>query len=215
MDTKLTYQDCRIKDDLGIILCPRRGLPSNCSLFTPWGTRVTSCADVKPQDSVFLVPANRLFIAPVRETRSELLHINLPRGQSIYTTTLSDSPRVSVWDPIISDAEIQLFLDSQSMDSEVVTEEIRTHSVNEGNTVIFRKRLFDLLGIYPFDEALGEPTEILRFGPGAALMPASDIRFETLHGVDKDEENDNSDKNVRGITVLLLLSKVSDVLLCI
>eukprot|EP01031_Cornospumella_fuschlensis_P045605 gene45605-55815_t len=91
----LTAADCQAKADLGAVLCASRSLAQQCALYTPWGTRVTSCADLKPHDSVFLVPDGRLFVLPLREP-TDLLHILLPGADQppIRVRTLSDQPRV-------------------------------------------------------------------------------------------------------------------------
>ena len=54
-------------------MCPKAGLgflaglEKGCALFSAYGTRVTSCADLKPEeDTVFMVPNGRLFMIPTQ-----------------------------------------------------------------------------------------------------------------------------------------------------
>lgn len=224
IEMTLTYKDCRAKDDLGAVICPRLNIDPSCTLFTPWGTRVTSCSDIKSFDSIFLVPPQKLAILPIREIRTEIQHIGLPieRENSlpkpIHMLTLSDRPRIVQFDNVATSSEIEMlhsyfenelpfYVGANARDERSV-DEIDAVEVQGDVGLGLRKRLFDLLGIFPFNDALAEPLTIMRLNASQSLALTRDYLYADGRRADLDVDHNYTASN-RFLTVLLVLSKVS------
>lgn len=228
VEMTLTNQDCRRKEDLGAVICPQFSLDETCSLFTSWGTRITSCSDLKPHDSVFLVPANKLVVLPVRETKTDIQHISLPSYASgllpptsehtsmntIQMLTLSDRPRIVLFDNVATSQEamtLRTYLESelpyylQAHSSDV--DEIDSVEVQGDTALALRKRLFDLLGVFPFDDGLAEPLVVMRINSSQALPVTRDYLERDDRRADLDADHDYEKSN-RFLTVLVVLAKV-------
>lgn len=219
----LRNEDCIRRDDLSTILCERLDI-SHCSLYTPWGTRITSCADIAAGDSVFAVPEKRLFVLPNHGagTFLDVLHIAQPTSSPILVEALVDSPRIYRLHNFLAEEEAQAMLaDAQQQmvvdifmelgkgntdilsktkkngdphhrrlstsivdtagtedEDEVLDAESWLNSL-EANTGLvgklpatseiaaqLKRRAFDLLGVFPYDETFAEGWEIWKYDPG-------------------------------------------------
>ena len=76
-EIRITPDDCDTDDDIASVICPKADYNFPCVLFTPWGTRISSCVDISAEDSVFIVPDDRLYMIPSKGVgyRTELRHI--------------------------------------------------------------------------------------------------------------------------------------------
>lgn len=63
---ELTHEECAQNVDLGQIVCPKVDADPTCTLFSALGTRVVSCQDLRVENSVFVVPKDRLFMLPTK-----------------------------------------------------------------------------------------------------------------------------------------------------
>ena len=182
VESWLTHSDCETKQDLGTVLCPRIGVGSRCTLFSPWGTRVTSCADVTADDHVFAVPEGRLFILPTKGAghRTEIHHLGMFNGQSITLETVSEYPRIFRARNFFTAAEARTLIRSvthpvdghtlQQVESGTILDESdrivpgRTgDAYYDGQSELastLRRRAFDLLGIFPYEEMLAEGLQV-------------------------------------------------------
>jgi hypothetical protein len=192
----LTDSDCETKQDLGAVLCPRIGITSRCNLFSPWGTRVTSCADVSADDNIFAVPEGRLFIMPTKGVghRTEIHHLPTANGQPITLETLSESPRILRMRNFFTATEARTLIKSitHPTSPETALPPIESPTIiDDYNRIVFsrtgeayydgtselattlRRRAFDLLGIFPFEEMLAEGFQVsLSLFPSRSLALA-------------------------------------------
>lgn len=123
----LTEKDCATKLDLGQVVCPKVGQAETCSLFSGWGTRITSCGDVKDEDPVYLVPEGRLFMWPTHDIghKAHLRHIGMPAGEPIILETISQRPRVFRLHNFFSEAEADILVEHALG----ITEEVSTSDI--------------------------------------------------------------------------------------
>jgi len=193
----LSRRECASSVDLAEIVCPRAGFDGVCSLFSAYGTRTISCTDAVADSSVFMVPAGRLFIIPTKEVgdRLEVDHLAMPAGKPIIMETLSVEPRIFKLKNFITDEEadqlirnvLKLKSDSHKLkrattmklgSPDPVPDPYRTSDVaydkNSNTAVGIKKRLFDLIGIYPFQESLTDGFQTARYNQSGAYYPHMD-----------------------------------------
>ena len=72
-----------------------------------------------------------------------------------------------------------------------------------------KRRAFDLLGIFPYDETLADGLQILRYNQTTAYIDHMDW-IEPLHGADHNFDSATEEGTNRYATILLYLSDVED-----
>jgi hypothetical protein len=180
----LTPDECETENDIALVICPKFEYFFPCSLYTAWATRVASCSDLNYDDNVFIVPEDRLYMLPTKGIghRSEIVHIPLPTQSPIHVETLSDSPKIFRLSNFISsfeanelifygkslfdDALSQQRLKKEGIKNEVLLDEDYHRSgdtyynVHSELVTNIKKRAFDLLGLFPFDEKMIEGFQV-------------------------------------------------------
>lgn len=169
-----------MKSDLGLVVCPKLDHDKTCSLFSAWATRITSCTDVKSGDNVYIVPFGRLFMWPSHKVghQAQLKHIGMPVGKPIILETVSLRPRVFRLLNFFSEAEADTLVNNALSISE---EDFRLKRSSTGATgynvdskrtsegafdtrseiaMAIKKRSFDLLGIFPYDESYADGLQV-------------------------------------------------------
>mmetsp|Transcript_14450 Transcript_14450/g.19826 ORF Transcript_14450/g.19826 Transcript_14450/m.19826 type:complete len:637 (+) Transcript_14450:1-1911(+) len=223
--------------DLGEIVCPKVGLgflagiDKGCSLFSAYGTRVTSCSDLKPEeDSVFVVPQGRLFMLPSTGVgyRMEIHHIDMPTHLPIVVETLSLQPRIFRLVNFFSSEEADMLVHN------ALTIEEESHRLKRSSTgatgytvdnkrtsegafdtssdvaMRIKRRSFDMLGIFPFDESFSDGLQVLRYN----LSTAYDTHMDWIgtHSVGTEATDHDYDSAGEGTnryaTIILYLSDV-------
>eukprot|EP01033_Poteriospumella_lacustris_P017457 gene17457-12482_t len=211
--TVVTLDDaiCTTGDDLTSVICESM-VASNCALYTAWGTRITSCADISSGDSVFVVPDKRMFIFPTRgaATTMDIIHLGQPSFAPIMLETLSEYPRIFRLhnffneyeaDALIADAveeyqsnpppprprrpsylttetdtEMEInaneFMASMQNGMEHPLEAMTGDRIDLSKDAAMlksdvalrlRRRVLDLLGVFPYDGTYAEGWQVLRY----------------------------------------------------
>lgn len=202
---------CTTGDDLTSVICESM-VTSNCALYTAWGTRITSCADISSGDSVFVVPDKRMFIFPTRgaATTMDIIHLGQPSFAPIMLETLSEYPRIFRLhnffneyeaDALIADAveeyqsnpppprprrpsylttetdtEMEInaneFMASMQNGMEHPLEAMTGDRIDLSKDATMlksdvalrlRRRVLDLLGVFPYDGTYAEGWQVLRY----------------------------------------------------
>jgi hypothetical protein len=200
---------CTNNDDLTNLICDRMEI-QQCALYTAWATRITSCADLSPGDSVFAVPDKRMFIFPTRgvSTMMDISHLGQPSTGPIVLETLSEYPRIFRLHNFFTDYEADTLMadaieefqtnpppskknsyhlseteDELSIDADEFVSsshrghdhplepmtgdriDLGSHAVLLKSDVAFRlrRRVLDLLGVFPYDDTYSEGWQILRY----------------------------------------------------
>lgn len=77
----LTAEECAQPVDLSLIVVPKLGLTSECSLYTFYGTPIRTCEDAMQRSAnsdtvtfkdIFVVPAGRFFMLPAKRVGDKL-----------------------------------------------------------------------------------------------------------------------------------------------
>jgi hypothetical protein len=181
-ELSLSKEECSVRKDLGEIVCPKLGHNASCSLFSSWGTRTTSCADLKPDNNVFIVPRGRLFMMPTKTVgyKTEIFHLPKPTGLPLILETLSIEPRIFKLYNFFTSAEAdELIAHALSATDELYR--LKRSTVTVGNadvqdtyrtsenafdtsstvSIQLKHRLFDLLGIFPYDESYADGIQVV------------------------------------------------------
>jgi len=226
---ELSKADCASKADLGTLVCPRVGASSDCALFSVLATRVTSCSDLKNGDSVMIVPNGRLFMWPSYEVghKTAIRHIGMPAGKPIVLETLSLRPRVFRLQDFFTEKEAEYLIEhalsitddalrlkrSSTGATGYTVDNMRTSEgafdTNSEIALNIKKRSFDLLGIFPYDESFADGIQILRYNLTTAYVAHMDWIEPTTLNNDHDWESAGDGTN-RYATILLYLSDVAD-----
>ena len=172
----LTPEECLTKNDIAITLCPKTNFPPKCSLYSSWGTKVTSCAEISPGESLFMVHEERVFMLPTRGVgdRREVFHVPSPiPSNRIILETLRDIPRMFKIENFLSPEEGQRLLSSaRDYSDDPPLPPSHTNNNDAPNTakilynpysqvaVTLKRRAFDLLGIHPVDDSLVEGFQV-------------------------------------------------------
>jgi hypothetical protein len=173
----LGREDCETREELGSIVCPKINVGARCSLFSPWGTRVTSCSDISQDDSIFAVSERELFMLPTKGIgyRAELYHLASSSGKPIVIETISESPRIF---------KIYNFFNEEEANA-IIEQSLQHAKANHGNgrsnkeasifssdfildrsaevSSLLRRRASDMLGIFPMEETLMTGLKVCRF----------------------------------------------------
>ena len=183
----LTTNDCL--GDINTILCPVLGLSQQCTLHSLWGARIVSCGEITPESNeIFLVPENHLFILPTKGAgyTLEMGHVSVIKDKPVVVQTISDNPRIFRAINALSKKEASDLLRYAS--SEAKLHNCKATTVNSANKAVveeknvcrtafdtnsalattLKKRLFELLGIFPLDDSFSEGFQISRYKPGGA-----------------------------------------------
>jgi hypothetical protein len=162
----------------------------NCSLYTPWGTRVTSCSDLSNGDSIFLVPERRLFMLPTRGvgTTMDIHHLGIS-NRPIVLETLSESPRIfrihnffseEEANALIEEGMVELqrkkaiqtkiqeesgfgFEENNYSSDEAKSTATATEVTYEDTAYRLRRRAFDLLGVFPYEDSFAEGWQLRHY----------------------------------------------------
>lgn len=179
----LTPEECLVKYDIADVLCPKVNFPSKCALYTSWGTKVTSCADLSQGENIFMVHEGRVFMIPTKGVgdRREVHHVSSPIPYSrIVLETLSETPRIFKLENFITEDEAQRLLINARDHSDDPNMVVLPHAqlssedrpVHTGNlyydqfseiALLLKRRAFDLLGIHPVDDSLVEGFQVTNF----------------------------------------------------
>lgn len=183
----ITREECAKKDELGELICPKLGYSVFCTLFSSWGTTVSSCIDVKTNDNVFVVPVGKQFIVPTRGVghTSSIQHIHNPTGNSIILDTVSDYPRIFKLFNFFSKEEANSLILSALTDMNNSTKLKNSNDYNNDSeiervsetalvyktetAITIKKRAFDMLGLYPYNETLAEGLQVTRYEEAGAF----------------------------------------------
>lgn len=163
----MSYFDCSFTDDISLLICPKVEIFEPCSLYSQWGTRVTSCNDLGLDESIFVVPDNRLFVLPFKEfgENKSINHLHTSSDKPMNLEVVSDSPRIFRLKNFLSDYEGRLLLSNLNQFSDypkyesLITKTFNnTHYYNNDFDFVLtlQKRVFDLLGIFPYDDSYTE-----------------------------------------------------------
>lgn len=219
-DVLLTHTECSTKADLSTVVCPLIGLPSSCALYTPWGTRVTSCSDIKPQDSIFAVQPNRLFILPVRPAAAAITHMSLQ--QPMTMRSISAAPRVLMIDNVLTAAEADGLVAYFHEELPYYYDAWDAVEAQGEAALALKKRLFDVLGIFPFDDSLAEPMQIVRLNTSSGVplqhdyiatpLDPADLSPDLSPELELDPDHSYTESN-RFVTVIVALADGADLLL--
>ncbi len=213
----LTPEECETENDIASLVCPKAGYYVPCNLYTAWGTRVSSCADITSEESTFMVPESRPFAIPTKGIgyKSEILHLPLPTGSPFVMETLSEAPRVfrlrhfftvEEAKQLINLAEDNLIEVGNSRGERAVD---TFYDLSTDLAVSIKKRAFDLLGIYPFDEKLIEGLHISHFRPKQGSPPRLDW-IEPSSNSFGHNYNSAADGTNRYVTFLMTLSAAEE-----
>jgi len=228
LSVELSYADCTGSLDLAEIVCPKIEQESGCTLYSAWGTRVTSCNDVKNGSSVFWVQHGRLFMWPTYEIghQVQIRHIGMPTGKPIVLETVSQRPRIFRLQNFFTDAEADILIKNAlsitdddfklkrsstgaqgyNVDSYRTSE--GAFDTNSATAMAIKKRGFDLLGIFPYDESFADGLQILRYNQTSAYIQHMDW-IEPTPNTDHNWQSAEDGTN-RYATILLYLSDVDD-----
>ena len=226
---ELTAGDCATKANIGTIVCPRTGHDDDCTLYSAWGTVVSSCAELRPADLVYVVPRGRLFMWPSHDVghRAEIKHVPMPDGRAIVLETLSQRPRVFRLQNFFTEAEAEGLIEhalsiqddshrlkrsstgatGYTVDSKRTSE--GAFDTNSEIALAIKRRSFDVLGIRPYDESFSDGIQVLRYNQTTAYIAHMDWIEPTKLNNDHNWESAGEGTN-RYATILLYLSGVED-----
>jgi hypothetical protein len=180
VSVELTPEECLVKHDIADVLCPKVSFPSKCALYTSWGTKVTSCADLSHGENIFMVHEGRVFMIPTKGVgdRREVHHVSSPIPYSrIVLETLSETPRILKLENFITEDEAQRLLTNARDHSDDPNMVVLPHAqlpledrpFHTGSVyydqfsevaLLLKRRAFDLLGIHPVDDSLVEGFQV-------------------------------------------------------
>ena len=178
---------------------------------------MSSCADISSEESTFMVPESRPFTIPTKGIgyKSEILHLPLPTGSPFVMETLSEAPRVfrlrnfftvEEAKQLIDLAEDNLIEVGNSRGERAVD---TFYDLSTDLAVSIKKRAFDLLGIYPYDEKLIEGLHISHFRQRQGSPPRLDW-IESSSDSLGHNYNSAADGTNRYVTFLLTLSAADE-----
>lgn len=224
---RLTPTECAERSDLGQVVCPKIDRPEDCSLYSAWGTRITSCNDLKNGDNVFVVPIGRLYMWPSYDVghQASIRHIGMPVGKPIILETISQRPRVFRLLNFFSEFEAETLIQNALDETEDAFKLKRSSTGAVGYTVdskrtsegafdtrsevamAIKRRSFDLLGIFPYDESFADGLQVLRYNQTAAYIS----HMDWIEPVGSEHDYDSGGEGTnRFATVLLYLTDVEE-----
>eukprot|EP01038_Epipyxis_sp_PR26KG_P012077 gene12077-16162_t len=226
----LTSQECNSKVDLGEVICPKVSNYADCNLFSAWGTRITSCVDIRTDNNVFVVPEGRLFMLPTQGIgyRTEINHIGMRQGKPIILETISVEPRIfKVYNFFTEEEADKLIENALSLSDDThrlkrsstgatgYTIDDKRTSENAFDTrsdlsISIKKRTFDLLGIFPYDESFADGLQTLRYNKTTAYNSHMDWIEPTTSNAAEHDYNSAMDGTNRYATLLMYLSDVEE-----
>ena len=223
----LSNQDCRA--DIASIICNRLNQSAGCTLHDGQGGRVDDCNDIHDGAVLWMVPKGRLFMWPTFEIGHSVQVRNVPSpvpGRKVTLETLSADPKIFRVYNFFSDSESeelirnalaatddQFRLKRSSTGNNGYHQDVLRTSENAFDTssevaMRLKRRAFNLLGIFPYDETLADGLQILRYNQTTAYVDHFDwMEPDLASGHDYDSGANGTN---RYATILLYLSDVED-----
>ncbi len=178
----ITSEECVDEEDVSNLICLKADYFYPCSLFSPWATRILSCNDLSNNDHIFIVPDDRLYMFPSKGpgSRTDIVHLG---SSPILIDTLTEAPKIFRITNFLTQHEANELIEygrgyfdhefGRGNDKDIyyhrdiyyhpITDEIDYHRTSD---ILFdcstdvaskiKKRTFDLLGLYPYDESMIE-----------------------------------------------------------
>lgn len=164
----------------------------DCRVFTHYGYEVKSLGALSEGQQLFLVPPDRHFVWPTFGVghRVELPGVaSACKGKPIVLTTLAESPRVFEVENFLSEQDADdLVAFTLSIDddvyglkrsttgakgSEVSSQRTSENAFDTSSPIAMRlkRRVFDVLGMRPYDEELADGLQVLRYNRSRAYIP--------------------------------------------
>ena len=229
IEIMLSEVDCR-KDKLSSVVCSRLGKSSNCHIYSRTGQPLRRCSDLQSSDSIWLVPSDRLFIWP---TFTPGTTVNVSRmqspvdGEQIVLETIHLQPKVFRLYNFFSQSEADQLMTNALTATE---EEFRLKRSSTGATgyhvdnvrtsenawdvsspiaMAIKRRAFELLGVFPYDETLADGLQLLRYNQTTAYIDHLDW-VDPVMGSKHNWESASADGTNRFATIVLYFSDVAD-----
>ena len=164
----------------------------DCRVFTHFGYEVKSLGALTEGQQLFLVPPDRHFVWPTFGVghRVELPGVaSAYPGKPITLTTLAESPRVFEVENFFSEQDADdlvaftLGIDDEvfglkrsttgAKGSEVSSQRTSENAFDTSSPVAMKlkRRVFDVLGMRPYDEELADGLQVLRYNVSKAYIP--------------------------------------------
>lgn len=164
----------------------------DCRVFTHYGYEVKSLGALSEGQQLFLVPPDRHFVWPTFGVghRVELPGVaSACPGNPIVLTTLAESPRVFEVENFLSEQDADdlvaftLAIDDDvyglkrsttgAKGSEVSSQRTSENAFDTSSPIAMRlkRRVFDVLGMRPYDEELADGLQVLRYNRSRAYIP--------------------------------------------
>ena len=230
----LSNNDCKLSNtegkDLATVICNRLAGPEGCTLHDQQGNLVDSCDDISDDELLWMVAKGRLFMWPTFEIgrKVDVRDVVSPvAGKKIVLETISQEPKIFRVYNFFSEEESSELIDNAlaATDDEYRLKRSSTGAkgynldtyrtsenafdTNSKVALRLKRRAFDLLGIFPYDETLADGLQILRYNQTTAYIDHLDW-IEPMLGSDHNWDSTSDEGTNRYATILLYLTDVTD-----
>ena len=169
----------------------------SCRIFLHNGWEITTCAELTENDKLWLVPRGREFIWPTFKKGHlvEVRHVTTANNKPIVVETLSESPKVFRLNNFFTEEEADELIEnalqlndpvnglhrSTTGQGDAAQEDNHRTSDNAWDLVSpasmrLKRRIFDLLGVRPYNNAWADGLQILRYN----MTQAYNTHFDYL-----------------------------------